>query len=104
MTIKGIQNFCFPIRLATSWECVNSPLFTTYTNNGVFTHPIPGPIPCPPSTCRLLGISLDNATFIGPNETRRYVVGNCCYLVHYGFDASNNCIAITINPCFDSEG
>ncbi len=103
VTVTGLTNSCLPIVLGARWDCLANTVSTTYTSNGVFTQPIPGLTPCPPARCRLLGISLNNSTFVGPNETKRFMIGNCCYLVHYGFNPIG-CIDITITRCPESEG
>lgn len=106
--IRGVRDACFPITLATIWTCLPHTLFNSYRSNGVFVQPLPfpSPTPCPPAApCLLSGISLDNATFVGPNKSQRYMIGNCCYLLHYGFDPLG-CIYITIDavPCLSGEG
>ena len=98
-----IQNLfppCDQIRLSTRWDC--PPIFNTiksYTGNGIFVEPLnpAGGPPCPPA-CKLIGISLDNVNFIGPNQTKQYKIGNCCYILSFGFDA-NGCIYIKITKC-----
>jgi len=94
--IQGLPNACLPFRLATRWDCLTATVITTYSSNGIFVQPIPGPTPCPPA-CKLLGISLDNVNFIGPNQSKTYRVGNCCYLLSFGFDA-NGCVYIKCTP------
>ncbi len=99
--IQGVPLPCLPISLWASWYCnpggfINS---TTYTANGSYTEPVIAiPAPCPPS-CTLKAISLDGgATVIGPNESGQFMVNNCCYVMHYGFDA-DGCIVIKITRC-----
>ncbi len=96
VAIDGLSNACPNIRLAARWDCLKTSIITSYTSNGIFVQPTPGPIPCPPA-CRLTGISLDNVNFIGPNETKTYKIGDCCYRLSFGFDNSG-CIYIKITP------
>ncbi len=95
--IQGVPPQCFPICLWTLWDC--PPRVITricYTNNGIYVEPIGNPplTPCPPA-CKLVGISLDGINFIGPGETKRLDIGNCCYVISFGFEA-NGCIYIKI--------
>lgn len=99
VTVKGVPDACLPIRLIARWDCLATPLVTTYTATGSYVSPIPGLAPCPPASCRLLGVSLDNVTYVGPNQAMKFMIGNCCYLLQYLFDA-NGCISIVITPCF----
>ncbi len=103
VVVRGIQDACLPVSLATRWACLPNTIITSYTSNGLFLEriPVPTTTPCPPGpACLLAGISLDNSTFVGPNQSHRYVFGDCCYLLEYGF-ATTGCIVITISatPC-----
>lgn len=97
VAVDGLSNKCPGIRLATRWDCIRSTIITPYPSNGVFVEPTPGALPCPPA-CKLLGISLDNVNFIGPNEVKKYKVGDCCYVLSFGFN-SDGCIYIKVTPC-----
>ncbi len=100
--IRGVPPQCFRICLQTWWECPSGERFITdtcYTNDGIYIDTIGNPpLPPCPRACRLVRISLDGITFIGPGETRQVIIGNCCYLVSFGFDA-NGCIYIRITRC-----
>ncbi len=96
--IRGVPPDCFRICLWTWWSCPSGIQDTTtkcYPNDGIYSDTIRNP--CPPA-CKLVGISLDGINFILPGETRRVIIGNCCYLVNFGFDA-NGCIYIRITRC-----
>ncbi len=99
--ITGISPFCFPVRLVTRWDCSGTPvtLFKSYTANSFTIEPIGPPLlsPCPPA-CKLLAVSIDNVNFTLPNQTRQYIIGNCCYLVTFIYDG-NGCIYLRIRPC-----
>jgi len=99
--VNGLSPFCFPVRLVTQWDCSGTPvtLFRTYITNGITIEPIGTPplLPCPPA-CKLLAVSMDNVNFTLPNQTRQYIIGNCCYLVTFVYDA-NGCIYLRIRPC-----
>ncbi len=97
VNIQGIPDFCLPFRIYYRWDCISTPVIASYAANGISSSPIPTPPPCPPA-CILRGISLDGINYIGPNETRRYVIGNCCSILSFGFDAAG-CIAIKVSPC-----
>lgn len=95
-----IPNACFPIRLATRWNCNGGgTIIKSYPAPGNYIEPIGPPLlpPCPPA-CKLNAISLDNVNFIGPNQTKKYMIGNCCYILSFGFDI-NGCIVIKITNC-----
>ncbi len=98
VAIDGIRPACFPFRIAFRWSCFSDQSsIVSYPGNGSYTAPIPGFTPCPPA-CRLADISLDGVNYVGPNETKRFVIGNCCYLVSFLYD-TNGCIYIKIGPC-----
>jgi hypothetical protein len=98
--LTTIPNSCLPIRLVTRWNCnPGGTIFKTYTAPGIYVEPIGPPLlpPCPPA-CKLVSISIDNVNFIGPGQTKQIVIGNCCYIVSFGFD-STGCIVIKISRC-----
>lgn len=97
VAIDGIRPICFPFRIAFRWNCLANDVVVPYTANGSYTAPIPGFTPCPPA-CILRGITLDGVNYTGPNETRRYAVGDCCYLVSFLYD-TDGCIYIKVVPC-----
>jgi len=96
--IQGVPALCFPLRVYTQWSCFATPLVNNYTGNGVYIAPIPGLVPCPPASCKLTGVSLDGVNFIPPNTTKRFLIGNCCYVISFGYDI-NGCCYIKIGPC-----
>lgn len=89
---------CFPFRLYTQWNCFAAPLVTVYTGNGTYVVPIPALTPCPPASCKLGGVSLDGIDFVGPNQVKKFKIGNCCYTLDFGYDI-NGCIYIKIGTC-----
>jgi len=91
---------CFPVTLWTRWDCTPGILLSnSYNAAGTYVEPIGPPLlpPCPPS-CHLGFISLDNVRFIGPGQSWQYHLGNCCFLLNFGYEA-NGCILIKINKC-----
>ncbi len=100
--IQGVPPQCFPCCLWTLWSCPSGTQDTIqrcYPGNGTYIEPIGNPpLPPCPRACKLVGISLDGINFIGPGETKRFDIGNCCYVISFGFDA-NGCIYIKITRC-----
>lgn len=98
--VQGVPASCFPFRIYYRWSCLPAPVISPYTANGITIAPIPNVTPCPPSVCKLTGISLDGINFILPNEAKRFIMGNCCYLLTFDFDI-NGCIYIKVAgiPC-----
>jgi hypothetical protein len=95
-----IPNSCLPIHLATRWACNPvGTLIKDYSHPDVYIEQIGMPPfpPCPPA-CKLLGVSLDNVSFVGPGERRRVVIGDCCYDLDFGFGDAG-CVVITITRC-----
>lgn len=97
VNVQGIRPECFPFRIYYRWLCLPNVVVVFYPANGTYVAPTPTPPPCPPA-CILRAISLDGVNFFGPNQTWTYVVGNCCYVVNFGYDA-NGCIVINVTPC-----
>lgn len=93
--ITGVKPACFPFKIKTQWQ----PGFTDiieYTANGVYWNPIPAP--CPPAP-KFDWVSLDlGATQVRLGETKKFVVGGCCYKVTATLNP-NFCILILISPC-----